>query len=146
SGCIAIVGYSSFEVQQYGSEIGIPVLDGASKFLHGSRFLSDLEQTKGYEFDTMVIVNCALGQLPPSGAPEQEVFRNASEFYVAMTRAKNQLILSFTGTVCKWLGTLQLEASRWSDVVDTEDLPELGVPGFLQEFPDAENLEISALT
>lgn len=146
SGCIAIVGYSGFEVQQYGNEIGIPVLDGASKFLHGSRFLSDLEQTKGYEFDTMVIVNCAHGQLPPSGAPEQEVFRNASEFYVAMTRAKNQLILSFSGSVCKWLATLQMEVSRWSDVVDTDDLPELGIPGFLQEFPDAENLDLSALT
>jgi hypothetical protein len=146
TGCIAIVGYSGFEVQQYGSEIGIPVLDGASKFLHGSRFLSDLEQTKGYEFDTMVIVNCAHGQLPPSGAPEQEVFRNASEFYVAMTRAKSQLILSFSGTVCKWLATLQLPISKWSDVVDTNDLAELGAPGFLQEFPDAENLDLGALT
>jgi len=27
----------------------------------------------------------------PPGAPEQEVFRSASEFYVAMTRAKSQL-------------------------------------------------------
>jgi hypothetical protein len=65
SGCIAVVGYSGYEVQQYGNEIGIPVLDGASKFLYGTRFLSDLEQTKGYEFDTMVIVNCAKGNLPP---------------------------------------------------------------------------------
>jgi hypothetical protein len=146
SGCIAIVGYSGFEVQQYGSEIGIPVLDGASKFLHGSRFLSDLEQTKGYEFDTMVIVNCAHGQLPPSGAPEQEIFRNASEFYVAMTRAKSQLILSFSGTVCKWLATLQLPISNWSDVVDTNELAGPGIPGFLQEFPDAENLDLNALT
>lgn len=146
SGCIAIVGYSGFEVQQYGREIGIPVLDGASKFLHGSRFLSDLEQTKGYEFDTMVIVNCAQGQLPPSGAPEQEIFRNASEFYVAMTRAKSQLVLSFSGIVCKWLATLGLQVSQWSDVVDTDVLPELGIPGFLQEFPDAENLDLGNLT
>jgi hypothetical protein len=36
SGCIAVVGYSGYEVQQYGKEIGIPVLDGASKFLHGT--------------------------------------------------------------------------------------------------------------
>jgi superfamily I DNA/RNA helicase len=146
SGCIAIVGYSGFEVQQYGNEIGIPVLDGASKFLHGTRFLSDLEQTKGYEFDTMIIVNCAQGQLPPQGAPEQEVFRNASEFYVAMTRAKNQLILSFSGTLCEWLRTLKLPSSQWSDVVDMSDLTKVGVPGFLQEFPDTEGLDLRELT
>ncbi|WP_316186311.1 MULTISPECIES: UvrD-helicase domain-containing protein [unclassified Bradyrhizobium] len=146
SGCIAIVGYSGFEVQQYGKDIGIPVLDGASKFLHGTRFLSDLEQTKGYEFDTMVIVNCAQGQLPPQGAPEQEVFRNASEFYVAMTRAKNQLILSFSGNVCAWLKTLNMSISLWSDVVDVNDLPKIGIPGFLQEFPDTEALDLRQLT
>lgn len=146
SGCIAVVGYSSFEVQQYGKEIGIPVLDGASKFLHGTRFLSDLEQTKGYEFDTMVIVNCAQGNLPPAGAPEQEVFRSASEFYVAMTRAKNQLILSFSATVCDWLATLDLPISQWSDVIDTDDLPKVGIPGFLQEFPDTESLDLHELT
>jgi hypothetical protein len=146
SGCIAVVGYSGYEVQQYGKEIGIPVLDGASKFLHGTRFLSDLEQTKGYEFDTMVIVNCAEGNLPPSGVPEQEVFRSASEFYVAMTRAKNQLVLSFSGTVCDWLATLDIPISQWSDVVDTDDLPRVGVPGFLQEFPDIEALNLRDLT
>jgi hypothetical protein len=122
------------------------VLDGASKFLHGTRFLSDLEQTKGYEFVSMVIVNCAQGNLPPSGAPEQEVFRSASEFYVAMTRAKNQLVLSFSGTVCDWLAILQLPISQWSDVVDTDDLPKVGVPGFLQEFPDTETLNLRDLT
>jgi hypothetical protein len=55
SGCIAIVGYSGF-------------VDGASQFLHGTHFLSDLEQTKGCEFDTMVIVNCAQGHPPPRGS------------------------------------------------------------------------------
>jgi UvrD-like helicase C-terminal domain len=146
SGCIAVVGYSGYEVQQYGNEIGIPVLDGASRFLYGTRFLSDLEQTKGYEFDTMVIVNCAKGNLPPSAVPEQEVFRSASEFYVAMTRAKNQLILSFSGTACDWLATLDLPISQWSDVVDTDDLRDIGIPGFLQEFPDIEALNLRDLT
>lgn len=146
SGCIAIVGYSGFEVQQYGGEIGIPVLDGASKFLHGTRFMSDLEQTKGYEFDTMVIVNCTSGQLPPSGAPEQEVFRNASEFYVAMTRAKSQLVLSFSGMLCKWLSAIEMPISRWSDVVDTDDLNQVGLPGFLEEFPDADAFDLRTLT
>lgn len=146
SGCIALVGYSSYEVQQYGKEIGIPVLDGASQFRHGSRFLSDLEQTKGYEFDTVVIVNCAKGNLPPSWAPEQEVFRSASEFYVAMTRAKTQLILSYSGTICDWLSALGVAASKWSDVVVLDDLPDLSLPGFLQEFPDLDVLDVRELT
>jgi hypothetical protein len=146
SGCIAIVGHSGFEVQEYGKEIGIPVLDGTSKFLRGTRFLSDLEQTKGYEFDTMVIVNCAKGNLPPSGAPEQEVFRSASEFYVAMTRARNQLVISFSGEMCDWLGTVGMAASQWSDVVDTDELRNVGMPGFLQEFPDMDAVNVRELT
>jgi hypothetical protein len=93
-----------------------------------------------------VIVNCAQGQLPPRGAPEQEVFRNASEFYVAMTRAKSQLILSFSGKVCDWLETLSLPISQWSDVVDINDLATIGMPGFLQEFPDTETLNLRDLT
>jgi hypothetical protein len=146
SGCIAVVGYSGYEIQQYGKEIGVPVLDGASQFLPGTRFLSDLEQTKGYEFDTMVIVNCANGNLPPSGAPKQEVFRSASELYVAMTRAKNQLVLSFSGTVCDWLAKLQMSISQWSDVVDTDGLPVVSIPGFLQEFPDLDDFNLRNLT
>jgi len=146
SGCIALVGYSGYEVQQYGKDIGVPVLDGASQFLRGSRFLSDLEQTKGYEFDTMVIVNCAKGNLPPSWAPEQEVFRSASEFYVAMTRAKTQLILSYSGTICDWLSNLEVPTSKWSDVVALDDLPDLSLPGFLQEFPDVDILDVRELT
>ena len=146
SGCIAIVGYSGFEVQEYGKEIGIPVLNGASKFLRGTRFLSDLEQTKGYEFDTMVIVNCAKGSLPPSGAPEQEIFRSASEFYVAMTRARNQLVISFSGEMCDWLDTLGMVTSQWSDVVDTDELRNVGMPGFLQEFPDMDAFNLGELT
>jgi hypothetical protein len=145
SGCIAtldILGLSP----GYGKEIGIPVLDGTSKFLRGTRFLSDLEQTKGYEFDTMVIVNCAKGNLPPSGAPEQEVFRSASEFYVAMTRARNQLVISFSGEMCDWLGTVGMAASQWSDVVDTDELRNVGMPGFLQEFPDMDAFNVRELT
>jgi UvrD-like helicase C-terminal domain len=114
--------------------------------LRGTRFLSDLEQTKGYEFDTMVIVNCAKGNLPPSGAPAQEVFRNASEFYVAMTRARNQLVISFSGEICDWLATLGMSASQWSDVVDTGELRNVGMPGLLQEFPDMDGFNLRELT
>lgn len=32
------IGYSGFEVQEYGKDIGIPVLDGASKFLRGTLY------------------------------------------------------------------------------------------------------------
>jgi AAA domain/UvrD-like helicase C-terminal domain len=146
SGCIAIVGYSGFEVQEYGKEIDIPVLDGASKFLRGTRFLSDLEQTKGYEFDTMIIVNCSKGNLPPSGAPEQEVFRSASEFFVAMTRARSQLLISFSGESSDWLTKVGMIASQWSDVVDTDGLRNVGMPGFLQEFPDMDDFKLHGLT
>ena len=58
--------------------------------------LSDLEQTKGYEFDLMIIVNCSKGSFPPDHIEEEENL-DMVQLYVAMTRAKEDLIISFSG-------------------------------------------------
>ena len=41
---------------------------------------------------------------------------------------------------------LPLPISQWSDVVDTDDLAAIGMPGFLQEFPDTDTLNLRDLT
>ena len=48
--------------------------------------------------------------------------------------------------MCDWLATLGLAASQWSDVVDTNELRNVGVPGFLQEFPDMDAFSLGELT
>jgi hypothetical protein len=63
-GCIAIAGYSFLEISRFGAKHGIPVLDGAGDFLEAPCLLSDLEQTKGYEFETVVIIKLSRLRAP----------------------------------------------------------------------------------
>lgn len=97
-GCISYCGYSNYEIETLAKQIKIPVLDGSVNIDENDIFLSDLEQTKGFEFDYMAILNCTQHALPDPAAPKEEQFRDISKFYVAMTRTKQQLILSFHDT------------------------------------------------
>ena len=69
----------------------------------GRIFLSDLEQTKGFEFDSVVVINCSLGVLPHPNLPAEESFRDLCRLYVAMTRAKTQLVVSYSLNVSPFI-------------------------------------------
>lgn len=97
--CIAYCGFTSYEVKTLSDRVGIPLLDGAIDIDISDIFLSDLEQTKGFEFDYVVVLNCCDEVLPDQAAPKEEQFRDISKFYVAMTRTKHQLILSYSGSL-----------------------------------------------
>lgn len=109
--CIAIAGYSLRDIQAYARELEnvldwhphIPVLDGSRPLDHGQIFLSDLEQTKGFEFDVMFVVNCSADVVPAPGMPAEERGLQACRLYVAMTRAKQHLFLSHSGEMSPWL-------------------------------------------
>ena len=101
-------------------------------------FLSDLEQTKGFEFDSVVVVNCSQGVLPHPGLPAEESFRDLCRLYVAMTRAKTQLVVSFSKARSPFLEAAKdaFVEARFSDYADrttTHDfvLPEQIVPALL---------------
>lgn len=94
--CIAFAGLSLNKVKAIGERLKLPVLDGLENFNIGNLFLSDLEQTKGFEFDTMFIVNCEQGVIPNLSLPQQEWYMDIRKLYVAMTRAKKELILSYS--------------------------------------------------
>jgi hypothetical protein len=145
--CIAMAGFSLREIQSFARRLGLPALDGTIGLGFGNVFLSDLEQTKGYEFDTICVLNCADGIIPDPNLPEEERFRQASRLYVAMTRAKRELILSSSGTPSAWL-TEVLDPSQinlWADHVETTELSEIDCPVHLPELPEA-TPEIGALT
>lgn len=95
-GCIAICGFSLSQVKHIGELIDIPVLDGTSSLSNSKVFLSDLEQTKGFEFDSMCIVNCNEGVIPHPNLPRDEWYYDICKLYVAMTRAKKELIISYS--------------------------------------------------
>lgn len=101
--CIALCGYSQAAVEDLGGQLKIPVLSATTDIRFDQIFLSDLEQTKGFEFDVVVIVNCTSGVMPHPILPDEESFRDLSRLYVAMTRAKTQLLVSYHGTPSKFI-------------------------------------------
>ena len=154
TGCIALAGFTLFEIEEFGKKLGMRVLNGQSQARFGpsasrsSFFLSDLEQTKGYEFETMIILNCEEGILPPSEMPKEEMYRFVSQFYVAMTRAKHQLVFSYSDKLSAWLQdpSLNLKPEPWFDFVDEKSCTKSGIPGKLAEFPGVEVQDILSIT
>jgi hypothetical protein len=111
------------------------VLNGDINIGEGQVFLADLEQTKGFEFDSMIIINAHAGVLPHPDLPVEESFRDLSKFYVAMTRAKTELIVSYHGSVTDFIGSNQehFSVGDWKDYAEKlpiaeAELPAAGVP------------------
>ena len=119
---IAIAGLTNLEVARYGSSdaVGIPVLSPDRKFSDSDIYLSDLEQSKGFEFDTVCIVNCKKGVLPDSRIPEDERFRDLARFYVTMTRAKVNLVISWSGCKSEYLEGAEehFTEGTWREILD----------------------------
>ncbi len=120
--CIALAGYHQRAVEEFGKWLQLPVLNGDINLEGAQVFISDLEQTKGFEFDSMLILNANSNVLPHPDLPVEESFRDLSKFYVAMTRAKTELIVSFHDQVTDFIGTDQASfaAGKWEDYLDSE--------------------------
>lgn len=99
--CIAICGYSSFDLLILGKRYNLNTLDGHADLSEGTIFISDLEQTKGFEFDRIIIINCEEGIIPNTHLPNDEIYREISKLYVSMTRAKKELIISYHKNLSK---------------------------------------------
>src|SRR5262249_22274039 len=59
--CIAFAGFSTRDISGYAGKCGITALDGIYDPSSDRLVFCDLEQSKGYEFDTMIILNCRDG-------------------------------------------------------------------------------------
>lgn len=125
--CIAFAGFSLREIELFGEQESVPVLSGARAVHNEGLVFSDLEQTKGYEFNVMVIINCTEGVLPPHDAMPEEHFRHGCRLYVAMTRARDELYLSYSGRASGWLDNAKdsLTFLEWKDVMSIA----AGTPG-----------------
>ncbi len=135
--CIAICGYTLQQIQELGKRNSLPVLEGTLSIEKEPLFLSDLEQTKGFEFDLVCIVNAGKGVIPNLATPSHEQFRDLSKLYVAMTRAKLKLILSYSGDPSPYLEFNRAEeyfrSEMWEDSFHGEKILKLGVPPNLDE-------------
>ncbi|NKM25898.1 UvrD-helicase domain-containing protein [Rhizobium laguerreae] len=139
--CIAFAGFSARDVKAFAARCGATALDGAYDPSSDPLVFCDLEQTKGYEFDVLIILNCRDGVLPPHDAPEEEAYRASCKLYVAMTRAKRELVLSFHDKASPWIEEVSetIGADFWKEVeVLPEGIDQL-VPECLPEIePDKE--------
>ncbi|KQS76376.1 3'-5' exonuclease [Rhizobium sp. Leaf383] len=147
--CIAFAGFSARDVQAYASLCDAVALDGNYDPVNDRLVFCDLEQTKGYEFDVLIILNCCDGILPPSDAPEEEAYRASCKLYVAMTRAKRELILSFHGKSSPWIEEVgdTLGADFWKEVEVLPDEVARTVPERLPEMePDRDYHDLGNLT
>lgn len=147
--CIAFAGFTSRDVQGFAARCGVLALDGAYDPRNDGLVFSDLEQTKGYEFDTLLIVGCRDGVLPAREAPPEEQFRDVCKLYVAMTRARRELILSYHGAASVWLREVSgtIETDLWCNCERFEPGLLMGVPERLPELdPNAHIEDPGALT
>ena len=136
--CLAICGYSASAIEQLGEKLSLPILAANADVRTARIFLSDLEQTKGFEFDAVVVVNCSVGVLPHPNLPREESFRDLCKLYVAMTRAKTQLVVSYTNAPSPFIEAAQtcfVEAlfEEYAERVDTGGirLPDQFIPKLL---------------
>lgn len=122
--CISICGYSQKAIEELGEKLKIPVLSGNTDLSGDWLFLSDLEQTKGFEFDLMIVLNCSKDAIPHPNLPDLEAFRELSKLYVALTRAKTELIVSYSGNPSRFILAAEeyFTASAWNNYVTEVDI------------------------
>lgn len=129
--CIALCGYTQKSMEELGREVGLPVLCDTTDISTGHLYLSDLEQTKGFEFDLMIVLNCGCDVIPHPQLPEQEWFRDLCKLYVALTRAKTELVVSFSGKESAFLAdSIEcFSVASWADYgLSPKSLPEFKWP------------------
>ncbi len=85
--------------------------------------LCDVESCKGHEFQVVYVVGVQDGSIPRSDILEDDLPREAARLYVAMTRARDQLVLTYSTTADAgpspflWLARAQCDEFRYRDGV-----------------------------
>jgi hypothetical protein len=134
--CLAICGFGQPAIEALGRQLQLPLLAKDVDIANHRIFLSDLEQTKGFEFDIVVIANCSQRAMPHPNLPPAESFRDLCRLYVAMTRAKTQLLLTYSDSLSPFIepareffiqSSFSEHGVQLADISDTE-LPPAAVP------------------
>jgi superfamily I DNA/RNA helicase len=70
-------------------------LTGRKGFAAPGIKVSTLEHVKGFEFEKVFLLDLSDSILPSRGLPFEERWRDAFQIYVAMTRARDELVMSY---------------------------------------------------
>lgn len=71
--------------------------------------VGEISEIKGFEFTVVIIVGCGSETLPNPTACHDEGWREALHFYVAMTRARDNLFLLHSGRPSEFLDVMRSE-------------------------------------
>ena len=87
--------------------------------------LMTIHLAKGLEFDRVFVAGCTEGILPHarSADTEEELQEERRLMYVAMTRARKKLFLSFYGIPSRFLGEIPQDATRFETADADDTLP-----------------------
>lgn len=101
AGQICVVGPTEFlrgRVRSELASLGIPYADLKEDVDYESDRVkvSTIESAKGHEFGQVFIMGLVDGVLPASDAAAEEISREAARLYVAMTRARDNLTISYS--------------------------------------------------
>jgi len=75
--------------------LDLTVLQKNSMPTLGAVFLSALETVKGFEFSLVIIARCGASHMPDQNLPKGEIWRDARRLYVAMTRARDEVVFTY---------------------------------------------------
>lgn len=77
-----------------------------------------MADVKGFEFSLVIIVGCGKDHLPGSGGGQNEIWRDALRLYVAMTRARDEVRLFYSGNPSPFLEDMN-EGIYWKELATT---------------------------
>jgi hypothetical protein len=81
-----------------------------------------LADVKGLEFSLVVIVGCSKDVIPNHQIPEGEYWRDAMRLYVAMTRGRDQVVMTYAGEPSDFLIVMK-EHLLW-DECEVHEVPD----------------------
>lgn len=144
-GCIAICGFSLFEIENYARELELPVLNGITKIKRNSIYLSDLEQTKGFEFDYVCIVNCNQSIIPNPVKPKREQIIDLARLYVTMTRAKIEIIISYSSTLSEYITSSDeyYISDTWGNYLESPIPNKFPIPTYVEDLKNNSDKKIN---
>lgn len=84
-------------------------------------FISEYSVAKGFEFDTVVILDLSRDSFPPQGMQANYLWKEAAKLYVALTRARDELLILYTGQPSDFLDVMRDDV-EYVDNLDSRGL------------------------
>jgi hypothetical protein len=84
-------------------------------------FISEYSVAKGFEFDTVVILDLSRDSFPPQGMQANYLWKEAAKLYVALTRARDELVILYTGQPSDFLDVMRDDV-EYVDNLDSHGL------------------------